>query len=61
MLSKLVNGLKRLVIGFCMLYGYNLIVPAEALIPINIVTVIILTIFGIPGLLFLIVIRLFVY
>lgn len=61
MLSKLVNGLKRLVIGFCMLYGYNLIVPAEALIPINIVSVIILTIFGIPGLLFLIVIRLFVY
>lgn len=61
MLPKLTKVLKRILVSFFMLYGYNLLVPSEALIPINIITVIILSIFEIPGLLFLIVIRLFIY
>lgn len=61
MLSKLTDILKRLVVGFLMLYGYNILVPPVALIPINIITVLLLTIFGLPGLIFLIVIRLLVY
>lgn len=53
--------LKRIIISFFMLYGYNMLVPSEALIAINIITVTILSLFEIPGLLFLIVIRLFIY
>lgn len=61
MLRKLTRLLQRLVVGFFMLYGYNLLVPAAAIIPINIITVILLTIFGLPALLFLIIIRVLVY
>lgn len=61
MLTKITKILKRILVSFFMLYGYNILVPSEALIPINIVTVIILSIFEVQGLLFLIVIRLFIY
>ena len=44
-----------------MLYGYNVIVPATAIIPINLVTVLLITIFSIPAFIFLIIIRLVVY
>lgn len=61
MLSKLGKVLKRILVGFLMLYGYNILVPAAAIIPINIITVLTMTILGIPGLFVLIVIRLLVY
>jgi len=61
MLNKLTQILKKLVVGFLMLYGYNVIVPAAAIIPINIITVLLLTIFGLPALIFLIIIRVLVY
>jgi len=61
MLNKLTQLLKKLVVGFLMLYGYNIIVPTAALIPINIITVLLLTIFGLPALIFLIIIRVLVY
>lgn len=61
MLFKITSILKRIIMGFFMLYGYNLLVPAVAIIPINIITVTILTIFGLPGLLALIIIRLLIY
>ena len=61
MLSKTTKILRRLLTGFFMLYGYNILVPAEGIIPINVVTVLIITVFGLPGLIFLIVIRLFIY
>ncbi len=61
MIGKITNILKKIVVGFLMLYGYNLLVPSVAIIPINIVTVILLTIFGLPGLIFLILIKLIVY
>lgn len=61
MLSKIAKILKRLLMGFFMLYGYNILVPAAAIIPINIITVTILTIFGLPGLIVLTIIRLLIY
>jgi len=61
MLNKLTQILKKLVVGFLMLYGYDVIVPAAAIIPINIITVLLLTIFGLPALIFLIIIRVLVY
>ena len=61
MLHKLGIVFKKIIVGFLMLYGYNLLVPSAAFIPINIITIILLTIFGIPGLIFLIIIRLIVY
>ncbi len=61
MLGKLFKILKRTIVSFFMLYGYNIIVPSTAIIPINIITVILITIFGLPALLILIVIRLIVY
>ena len=61
MLSKITNAFKRLLMGFFMLYGYNILGPAAAIIPINIITVLILTILGLPGLVALILIRVLVY
>ncbi len=61
MLDRITNILKKIIVGFLMLYGYNLLVPSAAIIPINVITVILLTIFGLPGLIFLIIIKLIVY
>lgn len=60
-LNKLFKLFKRLIMSFFMLYGYNVIVPATAIIPINLITVILVTFFSIPALIFLIIIRLVVY
>lgn len=61
MLNKLFKFFKKLIMSFFMLYGYNVIVPMTAIIPINIITVLLITIFSIPAFIFLIVIRLVVY
>ena len=57
MLKKIYNIIKRVVISAFALYGYNLIAaPIGLIIPINVITVSILTILGLPSLLFLIII-----
>lgn len=61
MLNKLFKILKKFIMSFFMLYGYNIIVPAQAIIPINLITVLLITIFSIPAFVFLIIIRLVVY
>lgn len=61
MLNRLFKLLKKIIMSFFMLYGYNVIVPATAIIPINLITVLIVTIFSVPALIFLIIIRLVVY
>ena len=62
MLNRLFKMLKKFIMSFFMLYGYNVIVPATAIIPINlVVTVLLITIFSIPAFIFLIIIRLVVY
>ena len=61
MLKKLYKLLKKISISFFLLYGYNLLVPYKAIIPINIFTITIITIFSYPGLLILITIKLMIY
>ena len=61
MLKKLLKLFKKFVMSFFMLYGYNVLVPAVAIIPINVITVLLITFFSIPAFIFLIIIRLVVY
>ncbi len=62
MLKKIFNIIKKIVVSAFILYGYNLLVgPLNLYIPINIITVLLLTIFGIPALISLIVILLIVF
>ncbi len=61
MLKKLYKLLKKLVMSFFILYGYNILVPAKAIIPINIVTVTLITILSPIILLTLIVIKILIY
>ena len=60
-MAKLTQIIKNIIMGFFLLYGYNILVPSEALITINIFTVFITSVFGVPGLVALIVIRLLIY
>lgn len=62
MLKKIYKLLKKIVVSAFILYSYNLIsVPLNLIVPINISTVSILTIFGIPSLFALIAILLIIY
>lgn len=57
MFKKIYELIKKIVISAFILYGYNLIAaPINLIIPINIITISVLTIFGIPSLLLLILI-----
>lgn len=60
-MKKIKTILKRILISFFMLYSYNILVPSAAFIPINLITLSVLTIFDVPGLIFLIIIRLIIY
>lgn len=54
--------IKRIIISFFLIYAYNLIVqPINLMIPINIYTVGSVTFLGVPALLSLIFIMIFVY
>ncbi len=61
MLNKLYKFFKKITVSFFMLYGYNLLVPASAIIPINLITIVLIAIFSLPALLILIVIKLTIY
>lgn len=62
MLKTIFKYIKRIVLSIFILYGYNLISQSLGLmIPINIYTVALLTIFGIPALLALIFILVLVF
>ncbi|MBR3229884.1 MAG: pro-sigmaK processing inhibitor BofA family protein [Bacilli bacterium] len=61
MIKRIIKYIKKLIMSFFMLYGYNLIVPARAIIPINIITVLLLTIFSVPALIILIIIKMLIY
>ena len=62
MLKVMIKILKRIIISSFLLYGYNLIVqPLGLSIPINIITVGVLTILGVPALLALISIVVLIY
>ena len=61
MLQKIGYYLIKILISFFMLYGYNIIVPSAALIPIYIITVLIIAFLSVPGLLLLIIFKLLIY
>lgn len=52
------NIIKKIVMSYILLYGYNLIaVEFNMVIPINLFNIVLLTIFGIPSLLFLLLLK----
>ncbi len=56
MINKLVKILKKICIAFVMLYGLNLILSGiDIFIPINIITLSLVTLLGTPGILGLVV------
>lgn len=62
MLKKIFSLFKKIIISAFILYGYNLIAsPINMIIPINMFTVGILTVFGIPAIFSLIVILVLIF
>lgn len=62
MLKKFLNFIKRIIVSIFLLYGYNLISQSFGIIiPINIYTVLSISILGIPALFSLIFILVFVF
>lgn len=62
MLKKILVFLRRIIFSSFLLYGYNILVgPLNLIIPINIITVLSLTIFGVPALLSFIFVYLIVF
>jgi len=59
MFKKIFSVMKKIVLAAFILYGFNLIMsPLSILVPINIITVLVVTLLGFPGLFGLIVIML---
>ena len=62
MLKIILKMIKRIVFSSFLLYGYNILIgPLNLIIPINIITVSALSIFGIPALLSFIFVYIFVF
>lgn len=62
MLKRILKLLKKIIVSAFILYSYNLIATSlNLIIPINVATISILTIFGIPSLFALIAILLIIY
>ena len=50
MLKFIFNVVKKLILGLLLLYAYNMIVyPLNATIPMNVFTILFVTILGFPG------------
>jgi len=55
MLKKIFNVIKRVILAVLLIYAYNkLALPLNLIIPINVITVLLVTLFGIPSILMLI-------
>ena len=61
MLKNLYKFLKRITVSFFILYGSNQLVPASAIIPINLITVFLIGFFNVPALIILIIIKITLY
>lgn len=62
MVKKIFKILKKIVFSMFLIYGYNLIaVPLGILVPLNILTILYVSIFGVPALLSLITLIFFVF
>ena len=61
-MNKLIKLIKRIIISSFLLYGYNILVqPIGLVIPINIFTVISISILGMPARMALIFVLVFIY
>lgn len=61
-MKKIFKIIKRIIISSFLLYGYNLMIsPIGAVIPINFITILLITILGFPALFALIFILIFVF
>lgn len=57
-MKKIIEVIKRIILSFIVLYGYNLIaVNFNMVIPINLITIGIITLFGAPSLLALVLLK----
>jgi hypothetical protein len=62
MVKKIFSFIRKIIFSAFLLYGYNLIAaPLGFIIPINIITVLLLTILGMPALFSLIIILVLVF
>jgi len=62
MLNKIIKIIKKVVFSAFLLYGYNILVePLGLIIPINLITVGFISIFGLPALFSLILIHVLVF
>lgn len=61
-MKSILKILKRIVFSSFLLYGYNILIgPLNLIIPINLITVSALSVFGIPALLSFIFVYIFVF
>ena len=59
---KLIKLLKKFIISAFFIYGYNLLAqPLNIIIPLNFFTIIYVVLFGVPGLISLIIIYLYAF
>lgn len=59
MLKKILNIFKKIILAAFILYGFNLLMsPLSIIVPINLITVSVVTVLGFPGLFGLIIIML---
>ncbi len=62
MLKKLFMILRRITVSFFLLYAYNLVIqPLGLIIPINVITILSISILGIPALLSFIALSVFIF
>ena len=61
-MKKIYGIFKKIIFSFFFLYGFNVLSsPLNMIIPINLITVLLLTILGIPSLFGLVIIKLFIF
>lgn len=61
-MKKLLKWIRKIIISSFLLYGYNLLVqPLNLMIPINVITVLSVAILGVPALISLVLILIYIY
>lgn len=62
MIKKIIKLIKRILISFLIIYGYNVLIsPINMIIPINFVVLSYITILGVPAFLSIVFLSFFIY
>lgn len=62
MIQRIFKFMKRMIFSSFLLYGYNMLsLPLNIIVPINVITILGITILGIPALFAFILIHIFIY